>query len=430
MSSRARRLPYPTGTMDTLILRLALALAIGLLVGLERGWREREAPDRSRTAGIRTYGLSGLLGGLFAALAQAFGSSAILVAGLLTYSAIFTWFKTREAIHDHDFSVTSVVAAIAVFALGALAVAGDQLAAAAGGAALAAVLASRQFLHSMLRRLSWVELRSALILAVMSAVVLPLLPNHTIDPWGGLNPWQIWFFTVLTAAISFVGYVAVRLLGEARGLLVSSLASAVVSSTAVTVALARTAKSGGNVLPLAGAASLAAMVSILRVCVVVLIVAPGVAAIVAAPALAAALCFALGGAFLLFRKGGGGQPAGEARNPFEILPLLVFAILFGAVSMASAALVARVGQSGLIVTSALSGTFDVDVAVLSALRLVGEVIQPQTAGLAVLGALAANALGRLTLAVVAGPIRFSLPLGTIALAAAGAGYAVLRLTAA
>ena len=262
--------------MDPLIARLGLALAIGLLVGLERGWRERDAPDRSRTAGIRTFGISGLLGGVLAALAQALGGVSVLVGGFVVFAAVFAGYKVREATRDEDFSVTAVIAGLAVFSLGALAVVGDYRSAAAGGAALAAVLASREILHGLLKRLTWSELRSALVLAVMTAIVLPLLPNRTIDPWGGLNPWEIWLFTVLIASISFAGYVAVRVLGSARGLLVSSLAGAVVSSTAVTVALAQNAKSGANPLRLAGAASLAAMVSVVRVCTVVLIIAPSV----------------------------------------------------------------------------------------------------------------------------------------------------------
>ncbi|TIV94082.1 MAG: MgtC/SapB family protein, partial [Mesorhizobium sp.] len=163
--------------MDTLIARLGVALAIGLLVGLERGWRERDAPDRSRTAGIRTFGIAGLLGGLVAALAEALNAMSVLVAGFLAFAGIFAWYKAREAAHDEDFSVTTVIAGLAVFTLGALCVAGDFRVAAAGGAALAALLASREILHGLLKRLTWIELRSALVLAVMTAIILPLLPD-------------------------------------------------------------------------------------------------------------------------------------------------------------------------------------------------------------------------------------------------------------
>lgn len=411
--------------MDPLIARLGLALAIGLLVGLERGWRERDAPDRSRTAGIRTFGISGLLGGVFAALAEALDAASVLVGGFIVFAAVFAWYKAREAVHDEDFSVTGVVAGLGVFALGALAVAGDFRAAAAGGAALAAVLASREVLHGLLRRLTWIELRSALILAVMTAIVLPLLPNRTIDPWGGFNPWQVWFFTVLTASISFAGYVAVRVFGEARGLLVSSLAGAVVSSTAVTIALARNAKAAGNPLPLAGAASLAATVSVLRVCVIALIIEPRVFATIGIAALAAAMSFAACGALLLTRDGRHGGDSAPARNPFELGPLLLFAVLFAAVATVSAALAGGFGESGLLATSILSGAFDVDVAVLSALRLVKQSVPAEAVGQAVLAALAANAIGRLSLAVFAGPIRFWLPLTVATVIAAGVGYGAM-----
>lgn len=409
--------------MDSLISELALALAIGLLVGLERGWRERDAPEHSRTAGIRTFGISGLLGGVFAALSQAAGSYAVLVAGFLGFAAIFAWYKAREAIHDEDYSVTSVVAGLGVFALGAFAVAGEFRAAAAGGAALAAVLASREVLHGLLRRLTWIELRSALILAVMTAVVLPLLPNRTIDPWGGLNPWEIWFFTVLVAAISFLGYIAVRVFGEARGLLVSALAGAVVSSTAVTVALARTAKGTSRPMPLAGAASLAAMVSILRVLLIVILIEPRVFPAMAAPALAAALCFGASGALLLLRNGGTVDRA-PPRNPFDLVPLFLFALLFAVVATASAALSAIYGVSGLLATSSLSGALDFDVAVLGATRLVGGLIHPAAAGQAVLVALASNAVARLTLATAVGPARFSLALASFTLLALAVGFGV------
>lgn len=409
--------------MDHTISKLGLALAIGLLVGLERGWREREQPDQSRTAGIRTFGLSGLLGGIFAALTVALGSTAVLIAGFLGFAAIFAWFSAHEAEHDENFSVTGVVAGLSTFALGALSVVGDQHVAAAGGAALAAVLASREMLHGLVRRLTWIEVRSAIVLAAMTAIVLPLLPNRTIDPWGGLNPFEIWLFTVIIAAISYGGYVAVRLLGQARGLLVGSLAGALVSSTGVTVALARMAKAEANALPLVGGAALAALISVLRVSAVVALLAPQVLGNLLVVALAASLVLGGGGAVLLWRhshEAAGDQPQ---RNPFELWTLLAFAGAFALVSTVSAALSSRFGESGLLTTTAVSGMFDVDVAVLSVLRLVSLGTAPDTVGLAVLVALAANAAGRLFLAILAGPARFSVPLAAITACAAVAALA-------
>ncbi|CDX58301.1 conserved membrane hypothetical protein [Mesorhizobium plurifarium] len=413
--------------MDSLIIQLGIALAIGLLVGLERGWRERDAPDRSRTAGIRTFGIAGLLGGIMAALAEALNAISVLIAGFLAFAGVFAWYKAREAAHDEDFSVTTVIAGLAVFALGALSVAGDFRVAAAGGAALAALLASREILHGLLKRLTWIELRSALILAVMTAVILPLLPDRTFDPWGGFNPREVWLLTVLMASISFAGYVAVRVLGNARGLIVSALAGAVVSSTAVTLSLARTANAADNSLSYAGAASLAAMISILRVCLVVLLLAPAVAAFIAVPALAAALTLGVCGTIALAIHDRKPENPGATRNPFELVPLLIFALLFAVASTASAALAFQFKEQGLLASSAIAGAFDVDASVLSALRLVKQSMSVETVGHAVLTALMANAIGRLFLAVFAGPVRFWLPLAGMTLTAAVAGYCAMLL---
>ncbi|MDZ4392615.1 MgtC/SapB family protein [Cypionkella sp.] len=416
--------------MEDQFFRLGVALAIGLLVGLERGWREREQPAGSRTAGLRTFGIFGLLGGIFAALAVEMAAPLIFATGFLCVAVLLGVFQFHEARHDGNFSVTGVMAGLGVFGLGALAVTGDYRVAAAGGAALAAVLASREILHATLRRLSWVELRSALVLAVMTTIVLPILPNRTIDPWGGLNPWEIWFFTVLIATISYAGYIAVRVLGPTRGLLLSALAGAVASSTAVTVALARMAKSADQVRPLVGAATLAAMVSVLRVLIVIALLRREILPHVVVPALCVAGVLGAAGLAMLLRGTDAQQPDEMLRNPFELRALLVFALLFAVVSTASAALVGQFGGASLPATSAMSGMFDVDVAVLSALRLDTTAVGLPVIGLAILIALASNAFGRLSLAVLAGPVRFWLPLLASTLAAAAAGGVAYALLAA
>lgn len=406
--------------MDDLIPRLGLALAIGLLVGLERGWRERDEPEGSRTAGIRSYGVAGLLGGACAAAAAALGGI-VLAAGFLAFAGAFSWFEARKTQAEGEFSVTATLAGLAVFALGALAVAGDYRAAAAGGAALAAVLASREALHGLLRRLTWPEVRSALVLAAMTMIVLPILPDRPIDPWGGFNPRQVWFFTVLVAGISYLGYVAVRVLGPGRGHVVGGLAGALVSSTAATVAFARAARAGGEPGPLAGAAALAAMVSALRVVAIVLIIEPRVLVAMGAPALAAAAVFGIAGAALPRLRSPAPVEAAQPGNPFELVPLLVFAAAFAVVSTANAVIVARFGDASLLASAAVSGAFDVDVAVLGALRLLGQGIAIDLVGDAALVAIVVNALARVALASAIGPLAFSAPLLAATLCAGLAG---------
>lgn len=411
--------------MNDLILRLGVALAIGLLVGLERGWREREQPDGSRTAGLRTFGIFGLMGGLCAATAQAMAAPVVLAAGFLGLAGVYGLFQYCEIQRSGSPSVTTTIAGLSVFVLGAFAVSGDYRAAAAAATALAAILASREVTHQALRALTWVEIRSALVLAVMSTIILPLLPNRAVDPWGGLNPWQVWFFTVLVASISFLGYIAVRVLGPRRGLLVSGLAGALVSSTAVTVALARMAGSEARPLPLAGTAALAGAVSVLRVTGVVVLLVPQVSLIIAPVTLVAAAVLAGAGGLMLVSGAPPSSGTSGLRNPFELRALLAFAGLFALVSTVSAALVARFGSASLLVTTAISGLLDSDVATLSALRLADQPIGLTLIGMAVLVAVASNAGGRCFLALLAGPAAFWLPLSGATLAAVFAGAGML-----
>lgn len=408
---------------EGLAFRIALALAIGLLVGLERGWRERDAPEGSRTAGFRTFGLTGLFGGLAAALSQSFGGGLVLAACLFAFAGVFGAFKLREAIHDGDFSVTTAIAALAVFALGAMAVVGDYRIAAASGATVAALLASKTALHGFLRHLSWIEVRSAVLLGAMTMIGLSLLPNQSVDPWGGFNPWEIWFLTVLTATISYAGYIAVRLLGSVRGLFVSGLAGGLVSSTATVVALARAAADGQYVTERAGAASLACMVSLLRVMALTALLGVSVLPEVLPALLPAAAVLGMIGAVLLAKaRPVQGQP-GPAGNPFEFGPLLLFAAFFGLVSTAGAALSDQFGSTSAVAASVFAGLFDVDVATLTSLRLVDHGVSVTMAAGAVCAAAGLNALARLVLAAVLGPARFWLPLGAATLAAFGAGLA-------
>jgi uncharacterized membrane protein (DUF4010 family) len=406
-----------------LILRLAVALAIGLVVGIERGWRERDEPAGQRAAGVRTFALFGLLGGVAAALGLSFSSPLPFAAALLGAGGAFTWFKAREAATEHSFSVTSVVAALAVMALGALAVAGDMEAAAAGGVATAGLLASRELLHGMLAKLRWEELRSALLLLAMTVVVLPLLPDRPLDPWGSANPRDIWLLTVLTAAVSFLGYIAVRIAGPRRGVLIGGLAGALVSSTAVTLAFARRAAAGERAVLLAAGAMLAGLISVTRVMAIMAIVAPPLLPLLLGPAIAGAAVFGLVSILLLRR------PDTQAENttgpwlgnPFELPALLAFCLGFSLVALLGGWLISRFGSGALLGTSAISGMFDVDVAALSAAK---APVPRADAAAAVLLALAVNALARAVVGAAAGPLRFSLPLFLTTLGAIGAGFLV------
>lgn len=406
--------------MDHLIFHLAVSLAIGLLVGVERGWRERKEEEGSRTAGIRTYALVGLLGGVSAALAQALESPALLIVAGLAASALFAVFKYREMVRDDDYSITGIVAAILVFALGALAVVDDTEVAAAGAIAVTGLLAEREGLHRLVRRLTWPELRSALLLLVMTVIVLPLLPDRTIDPFHSLNPRQIWLFMVLTATISFAGYVAVKVAGAEKGILFSALGGAMVSSTAVAIAFARRSTAGEPSGLLAGGAALAAMVSVLRVLVICAVVRPELLLHLGPPALAAAAGFGIPGAWMM-RQSAGVKGEASVGNPIDIGPLAAFAALFGVVSFVSGFLLRAVGPDSLYVVSAVAGLVDVDVPSLNATRLAGNGLSMEGAAVCILIALGMNGVGRVLFAAAGGTraftLRFAMATGIAALAA-------------
>ncbi len=252
--------------------RLGVALAVGLLIGVERHWRERKPLPAGAPAGLRTFGLIGLSGGVAAAV-----SADPLWLGLALLAVIgpVAWFERAEAEATGSLSVTSVVAAALTFALGALAVRGQLQAAAAAAVAALGLLALRERLHGFVSRLTWPELRSAIVLLAMTLIALPVVPDRPFDSLAGLNPAQLWLFTVVLAGVSFAGYVAAKLLGAERGRLAAGALGGLVSSTAVTLASARAAREGQ---PGAAAAALAAgAVAWGRTGLLVVMLAPSIA---------------------------------------------------------------------------------------------------------------------------------------------------------
>src|SRR6478752_6550462 len=155
--------------------RLGVALAAGLLVGLERGWRTREEPDTDRTAGLRTFGLAGLLGGICAALSAA-THPLVLAAGLIAFTAAVGSFSLLQASAERNFSATGLVAAILTFSLGAYAVVGQPAVTIAAAVVMTILLALRDQLHGVVRTITWPELRAVLTLLAMTFLLLPVLP--------------------------------------------------------------------------------------------------------------------------------------------------------------------------------------------------------------------------------------------------------------
>lgn len=416
--------------------RLAVALAIGLLIGLERGWQARKEGEGERTAGVRTFALSSVLGGLWATLSQQHGGAGVvaLAAAFVAFSGAIVLFRYRETGHDGTFGATTVVAAMLAFTLGAAAVLGSMQVAGAAGVAVAGLLVLKKALHDWLSRISWIELRSTLLLLAMTFILLPILPHREVDPWGLINPFELWLMTIMIAAISFVGYVAIKVAGEQAGTILTGLAGGLVSSTAVTLTLARLAREQPAMRAAAlSGALIASMTMMLRVLVVVgLVQAPLLARIGPAVAVAAVVLMVAALPFLLRRAHGGpkdggpkdgGSKDGELAltNPFDIRTVLQFALLLAILTILARGTAALGSAPGVLALAAVSGIADVDAIVLSVSRLSTGALGGEVAARAILVAVAVNSVAKAVLGWVAGGRRFGGVMMLAALAAIAAG---------
>jgi uncharacterized membrane protein (DUF4010 family) len=413
---------------DDLLHRLAIALAIGLLVGLERGWQARDEAEGERVAGLRTFALSGLLGGICAALVPLAGPL-VLAAGLLAFALAFTAFHWLEVQAGHDLSATGAVAGVLTFVLGAYAVLGEIQVAVAAAVAGVALLALKQPLHAWLRRLTWPEIRAGLVLLAMTFLLLPLLPDRTVDPWNALNPAEIWLLAIIIAALSFVGYVAVRVMGERPGIILTALTGALASSTAVTLTLARLSKGrGAGAAVLAGGILLAGAVMIGRVLVITFALNQALVVPLAWPLGTAIVVFLASGGFLLRRGGGGDRPTLALQNPLELGVAFKLAAVIALILLLTKIVGNRFGEAGLYVLAAVSGIADVDALTLSMARLGGSGTSLTAAATAIGIAVAVNTAVKCMMAIVLGSASLGIQVVVASIAAIAAGGIVHFLT--
>lgn len=356
--------------MEELLSRLAVALAIGLLVGLERGWRTREEQrDGRRAAGLRTFALSGLLGGVCGAIVPLTGP---LVLGLcfLGYALVLALFHWLESRVNQDIGGTTVIAGLLTFILGAYAVLGDIQVAAAATVAMTVILALREPLHTWVAALRWEEIRAVLVLLAMTFLLLPVLPDRPLDPWGSINPAEIWLLAIMIAAISFGGYVAVRLFGDRIGIVMAAVTGGLASSTAVTLTLAKLSKEQKESdRLLAGAILVAGVVMVVRVCVVASLLNRALFIPLLWPLAGLALTMAAAAGLLLFRKKGSTHPAISITNPLELGTTIKLAATIAVVMLAAEMVQDLAGKVGLLAVAALSGIADVDAITISMARL-------------------------------------------------------------
>ncbi len=402
---------------STAALHLASALLVGLIVGLERGWRDRGLAEGERMAGLRTFALLGLLGGVLAVLQPMLGAGP-LVAGLAGVAAVFALAFAVAFQASGSRSLTSIVAALLTLALGALAGLGQPALAIGCAVTTAVLLDLKPVLHGWLRLVAADELRAALQLGVLSAVIWPLLPDVGMGPYGALNPHQLWFAVVLVAGLSLAGHFAMRLAGARRGALLTGVLGGLASSTAVTVTLARRARQQSTASStLAAGVMVACAVMFVRIGVLLAAMAPALLPSMAGPLAVMALAVSGVGAWS-WRLGrheeaaqadATGAETGDAEQAdthpqarYDLMSALLFAAMMAAVSVLTRALLDRWGDMGLYALAALSGLADVDAMTVSIARMHGlHSVAGPAATAALLILIASNLLSK---AVMAGTL--------------------------
>jgi len=344
--------------------RLGIALGLGLLVGLQR-----ERTD-SRLAGIRTFPLITLLGTVAGLLALSFGGW-VVAAGLLSLAAIVITGTLGQKQPPKDPGVTTEVAMLLMFGVGAYIVAGPALVAVVLVGSIAVLLHLKPQMHALVQKMGDKDFKAIMQFVVITLVILPVLPNQAYGPYLSLNPYKIWLLVVLTVGISLGGYVAYQFLGARGGSVVGGVLGGLVSSTATTVSYARRTRAAPqNSAMSALVIMIASTVVFARVLAMIGIVAPGLFPTMAGPlgAMLGVTVLIAGSLWLLTRR----EPVvlANPENPSEIKPALIFGLLFALVLVGVAVARARFGSEGLYTVSILSGLSDMDAITLSTLEMV------------------------------------------------------------
>ncbi|WP_310692570.1 MgtC/SapB family protein [Thiohalophilus sp.] len=402
--------------------QLGIAIAIGLIIGLERGWKGREREEGSRVAGLRTFGLIGLLGGLWALLAETQGQGLILVSlAFVALTALLIVGHYLAVKQSGDFGITTIVAALIGFALGALSVSGEMQVAVAGAIVTAIILSLKSLLHGWLRLIDYDELSAILKLALIWVVILPLLPNQGYGPWQAINPYQIWWMVVLIAGISFAGYVSIKIVGANKGLLITGFLGGLVSSTAATINLSKLAQKQARVPVICAAILLAETIMFPRMLLEIAVVNRELLVFAWLPVLIMMIVM-LGGVLIIWgRKEQSGDGELSVTNPFQIKMALQFGLLLAAVMFLAEAALAWLGDTGIYLVALISGVADVDAITLSLASMAKSDLAAETAIRGIVIAAIVNTLFKTALALFIAGRQMFWRLFPVAVAACGAG---------
>ncbi|PWN07941.1 MgtC/SapB family protein [Rhodohalobacter mucosus] len=374
-------------------LELLVALSIGLLIGLERGWSGRKEEEGDRIAGIRTFSLIGLLGGVWALLSMELNEWIIAVA-FLAVSILIIAAHILDVREDSDVGVTTAFAMMLTFALSAWAMFGNELLALGVTVIVMALLGYKPVLHKWLRKMKTRELYATIKLLIISVVLLPLLPDQGYGPWQALNPYWVWLMVVLITGLSFLGYFAIKIGGNKVGTLVTAITGGLASSTAVTVSLAQFARKYEVKILFMGGVMIASSIMFVRVMIEVAVVNPELLNSLWIPV---SIMFTgmVAGGWWLWRftpDKNGLEKKLDLKNPFQITTALKFGALLALILMLSEGMQEWFGDEGVYLLSIASGLMDVDAITLSLSKMANDDLSHSVAVLGIILAAATNTI--------------------------------------
>lgn len=370
---------------------LGIALAIGLLIGIERGWRNRDRAEGMRVAGLRTYGMISLLGALSGILAQQVDAY-LMGFVFLGFASVLLLAYNKSLDKFEDYSITSTIASLITFILGALTVFGHSMLASASAVIITSLLGFKPLLHGWIKKLEQVELNATLKLLLISVVMLPILPDQSYDPWGVFNPYHIWWMVVLITGISYLGYFAIKIVGNQHGPVLTSALGGLVSSTAVTLNLSRLSPQypGMENVLTAGILTACATMFARTLLLASVINITLFRALLAALLVMTILTYCV--AFLLWWNTRGFRTAEEItlENPFQLGMALKFGAFLIAILLLSQILKIYFGATGTYFLAATAGLADVDPITLSMSQMSKEGLDVNVAARAILIAVSVN----------------------------------------
>ncbi|HJU42732.1 MAG TPA: DUF4010 domain-containing protein [Vicinamibacterales bacterium] len=408
------------------VIGLIVAILGGAAVGVERQFSGKASGPQARFGGLRTFTLLGSLAGIVGLLA---GRDVVIPAALLLGGALALVLAAYIVTSDRDVEATTEVAALVVLGAGVLGGLGQILLSAALTTLTVLVLAEKPRLHGMVAKLDEPTMLAGARFAVMSAVILPLLPEGPFGPGPGIRPRELWMLVLLFTGMSFVGFVAQRVTGAA-GYPLTGLLGGLVSSTSVTLTFSRLSKSHqGQDTALAAGVVAASAVMFVRVAVAVAILNMSLLPVLARYAVAP-LIVAVVAVLLAWRslRGTEAEPT-ELRNPLQFRAAIEMALLFQAVLFAVHYMREWVGETGLLATGFVLGLTDVDALTLSMARSARAGTSVDAAARAIVMGIVANSLMKGAIAFGVGAGRFRWQAGAALLAMAAAGAAALFLFA-